>query len=168
MKRALFVLILLCVAAAAPAAEPANEITAENVIRLMNEYRAKEGLAPLAFDERLGKAAGDRMQHMEDEGYWAHDSPEGMRPFVWVKVRAYDYALVGENLAAGFETARVLVESWMESPGHRANIMSGDFEDCGISIIEGSTRGPATGKSIVVLFGKKRQTMETIARKLVD
>jgi uncharacterized protein YkwD len=52
-------------------------------------------------------------------------------------------------------TARLLVQSWMESHGHRANILSTDYEDCGIAIIDGSTLGPATGKSIVVMFGRK-------------
>lgn len=168
MKRSLVLLAALFAAAIAFADEPSNEITAENVIRLMNEYRAAEGLAPLSFDGRLMKAAEDRMHHMEDEGYWAHESPEGMTPFVWVKVRAYDYAYVGENLACGFETAKLLVQSWMESPGHRANILSRQYEDCGIAIIDGSTLGPADGKSIVVLFGKKRETLETIARHAVD
>lgn len=164
MKRALLALLVLA-AIPAFADDPSNEITAENVLRLMNQYRAAEGLGPLGFDERLGKAAGDRMHHMEDEGYWAHESPDGLTPFVWVKVRAYDFAFAGENLACGFETARLLVQSWMESPGHRANILSRDFEDCGIAIIDGSTLGPAAGKSIVVLFGKKRDSMQTIARR---
>jgi uncharacterized protein YkwD len=71
--------------------------------------------------------------------------------------------MAAENLANGFETARLLVESWMESPGHRANILGPSYSDCGIAIIEGSTKGPARGKSIVVLFG--RRLAETVAAK---
>lgn len=145
--------IFLPLVAAADELEP---ITVDSVMRAMNAERAAHGLAPLVIDARLAAAATDRMRHMEEEAYWSHESPSGMTPFVWVKMRAYDFRRVGENLAAGFETAGVLMESWMESPGHRANIMSADFEDCGIAIIEGSTEGPARGKSIVVLFGKKR------------
>lgn len=140
-----------------------NEITSENVLRIMNEYRAQEMLPPLALERRLTAAADDRMRHMEEESYWSHTSPDGVSPFTWVKVRAYQFSKVGENLANGFETARVLVESWMESPGHRANIMGADFQDVGISIIDGSTQGPATGKSIVVLFGKLQDAAQ-IAR----
>jgi uncharacterized protein YkwD len=161
MKKLLLV-CLLFVSFAAFGAD-SNEITPENVLRIMNEYRAQEALPPLDLEKRLAQAAGDRMQHMEDEGYWSHTSPEGMSPFTWVKVRAYPFSKVGENLATGFETARVLVDSWMESPGHRANIMSPDFEDVGISIIEGSTQGPATGRSIVVMFGRQLDTAQ-IAR----
>jgi uncharacterized protein YkwD len=153
MKK-LLLAFLLFAAFGAAAGDFSNEITAENVLVLMNEYRADEGLPPLTLEKRLTAAADDRMRHMEEEAYWSHTSPDGISPFTWVKVRAYQFHKVGENLANGFETARVLLESWMESPGHRANIMSADFEDVGISIIDGSTKGPATGKSIVVLFGK--------------
>ena len=159
MKRSLFAVALFCVAAAASAAEQSNEITPDNVLTLMNEYRAEVGLQPLRHDDRLGRAARDRMRHMEDEGYWSHESPDGLSPFVWVSLREYPYATAAENLAAGFETARLLVLSWMESPGHRANILAEQFLDVGIAIIEGSTKGPAMGKSIVVLFGGKQNAL---------
>jgi uncharacterized protein YkwD len=169
MKRIVpFALLLLLVAtipASAFAVEPSNEITAANVLRLMNDYRAQEGLAPLNDDDRLDQAAGDRMRHMEEESYWAHVSPEGMSPFHWLESRDYAYRAAGENLAYGFETARLLVQSWMESHGHRANILSPAYEDCGIAIIDGSTLGPATGKSIVVMFGKKRETQTQVAKQ---
>jgi uncharacterized protein YkwD len=135
------------------------------VLAQMNEYRAAVGLPPLALDERLAKAATDRMRDMEDAGYWGHVSPEGISPFVWLAARDYPYAAAAENLAAGFETVGLLVQSWMESPGHRANILGAQFEDCGISIIDGATTGPKTGKSIVVLFGGKlRQVAATTTR----
>ncbi|MDQ3281711.1 MAG: CAP domain-containing protein [Acidobacteriota bacterium] len=165
MKTLLVALLLSVAALPALAQDASNEITAENVIRIMNDYRAQEALPPLAADARLTLAAGDRMQNMEEEGYWSHTSPDGMSPFTWVKVRAYDFKVVGENLATGFETAKVLVESWMESPGHRANIMGAEFTDCGIAIIEGSTKGPADGKSIVVLFGRKQDPGNVVVRK---
>ena len=155
MKRILLVALLMLVAMTAAAIEPSNEITAENVLRLMNDYRAEEGLAPLHADLLLVEAAGDRMRHMEDESFWSHQSPDGLSPFHWLNQRQYHYRAAGENLAYGFETARLLVQSWMESRGHRANILSANYEDCGIAIIDGSTLGPATGKSVVVMFGRK-------------
>ena len=76
--------------------------------------------------------------------------------FTWLKPHSYLYHFAGENLASGFETTEVLVDAWMESEGHRANIMSTDYDDVGIAVIDGSTTHRATGKSIVVLFGRAR------------
>ncbi|HEY2324156.1 MAG TPA: CAP domain-containing protein [Thermoanaerobaculia bacterium] len=134
----------------------AADITPDTVLSEMNVYRAKEGLAPLHFDQRLVLAAGDRMQDMEDLAYWSHDAPDGRSPFTWLKPRGYDFRYAGENLATGFETVELLVQGWMESPGHRANIMSVDYDDVGIAVIDGSTTHRATGKSIVVMFGRRR------------
>jgi len=131
-----------------------TDITRSTVIAQMNRVRHDAGLGPLHEDTRLDAAADDRMKDMEDLGYWAHVSPDGRAPFVWFKPHGYNFSNAGENLAAGFETAEVLMDSWMESPGHRENIMSPLYQDCGVAVIDGSTKGRATGKSIVVLFGR--------------
>ncbi len=131
----------------------AADITRASVVAEMNVRRAAFGLAPLHEDSRLDDAADDRITDMEDNAYWAHISPDGREPFVWMRPHGYDYHFAGENLAAGFDTAEVLVDAWMESSGHRANILSPKYRDCGVSIIEGSTTGRAVGKSVVVMFG---------------
>jgi uncharacterized protein YkwD len=156
MRRTLAFLLAFALAAPTYAVDLTNDITAENVLRLMNDYRAEQGLPPLRLDESLALAAEDRMRDMADGGWWSHESPSGVSPFTWLAPRGYPHAFAGENLACGFETARLLVASWMESHGHRENILSADFHDCGIAILDGSTKGPATGKSIVVLFGRRR------------
>lgn len=150
MKRFLSLLLLI----ATPAL--ASDITRASVIAAMNEYRAQHHLPPLREDRRLDAAANDRMTDMEDIGYWAHESPDGRSPFVWLPVHGYEIHFAGENLACGFETTEMLVEGWMESPGHRANILSPNFEDCGIAIIDGMTMRRGNGKSIVVMFGTAR------------
>lgn len=154
MPRFLFVVLL---AFATPLL--ASDITPDSVLSEMNVYRAKSGAAPLHFDARLTAAAEDRMRDMEDLEYWAHDAPDGRTPFVWLKARGYEYQYAGENLATGFETTEVLVQGWMESPGHRANILSLDYDDVGIAVIDGSTTRRATGKSVVVMFGRTRMPM---------
>jgi uncharacterized protein YkwD len=131
-----------------------NEINAENVTALMNVYRAEAGLGPLRLDAKLTRAAESRMQDMIDGAWWSHESPDGTPPFVWITAADYNYVAAAENLAAGFETAKLLVQSWIESPGHRANIMNPLYADCGIAIIEGRTDRRGEGKSIVVLFGR--------------
>jgi len=149
MRRFLFLATLLVSVAAA-----ASDITRTTVLEQMNARRLAALVPPLRHDARLDLAAEDRMRDMEDQAYWAHTSPDGRSPFEWLLPRGYDYWFAAENLAAGFETAEVLVDGWMESEGHRDNIMSPMFQECGIAIIEGGTKGKSTGKSIVVLFGR--------------
>jgi uncharacterized protein YkwD len=152
MKRFLSLFLLV----ATPAL--ASDITRASVVAAMNEYRAEHHLPPLREDVRLDAAANDRMRDMEDQGYWAHESPDGRSPFTWLAPRGYDFHYAGENLASGFETTELLVAGWMESPGHRDNILSPHFEDCGIAIIDGLPMRRGTGKSIVVMFGETRVT----------
>jgi uncharacterized protein YkwD len=154
MKKLLLVAFLACRAFASDA----TEIDAANVTALMNAYRADAGLPPLRIDPSLTVAAEARMREMADGEWWGHQAPDGTPPFAFIPVD-YDYAFAAENLAAGFETAGLLVQAWMESPGHRANIMGAQYADCGIAVIEGSTKGPALGKSIVVLFGRRKVQM---------
>ena len=155
MKRLLLSLFVLGFFAIPLHASLENEITAENVIALMNAHRAEAGLPPLIVHPSLTRAAEARMREMEDGGWWGHRSPDGTPPFAFIPLD-YDYVTAAENLAAGFETARLLVQSWMESPGHRANILGGQFAECGVAIIDGRTGGPAMGKSIVVMFGRRK------------
>jgi uncharacterized protein YkwD len=150
MKRSLALLLLI----ATPAL--ASDITRASVVAAMNEYRVAHQLPPLREDARLDAAAGDRMRDMEDQGYWAHESPDGRTPFAWLAPNGYQFHYAGENLACGYETTELLVAGWMESPGHRANILSPHFEDCGIAIIDGRTTQRGYGKSIVVMFGATR------------
>ena len=131
----------------------ASEITRDAIVAAMNACRTKAGVAPLREEPRLEAAAEDRMTDMEDQGYWGHESPQGTSPFVWLRPHGYEYRFAGENLATGFDTTELLLQGWMESPGHRENILSPDYSDCGIAIIDGGTVGPKDGKSVVVLFG---------------
>ena len=148
--RLFLVSMILIVAGSVSAAD----ITRESVIAEMNSYRAAKGLPPLREDPRLIRAADERMRDMEELAYWAHVSPDGRSPFLLLRPLGYDYQSAGENLASGFDTAEILVQAWMESRGHRDNIMSPVYQDCGVAIIEGSTTGRATGRSIVVLFAR--------------
>ena len=150
MKR----LVLLLLFVAAPAF--ASEITNASVVAAMNEQRAHAGLPPLREDPRLDAAAADRMRDMEELSYWGHESPDGRSPFMWLALRRYPFRFAGENLATGFETTELLLDGWMGSKGHRENILSPDYEDCGVAIIDGGTVKRSPGKSVVVMFGSVR------------
>jgi len=132
-----------------------SPITRQAVIAQINEHRAANQLPPLREDERLVRAAEARMRDMVEQEYWSHDAPDGRPPFTWLEPNGYPYRNAAENLARGFETAELLVDSWMESPGHRSNILGGEFSDVGIAILDGATTGRAAGRSVVVLFGRE-------------
>lgn len=148
--------LLVLFAALAATSAFAADITRASVVAEMNVRRAAFGLSPLHEDARLDSAADDRITDMEDLDYWGHVAPDGREPFVWFRPHGYDYQFAGENLASGFDTVEILVDAWMESKGHRENILSPLYADCGVGIVDGSTTGRATGKSIVVLFGRQK------------
>ena len=161
MKKIFFLVLLLSGRAFASD----NDITPESVTAMMNVYRSEAGLPPLRIHPKLTRAAEARMQDMIDGEWWNHESPDGTSPFIWLTSVDYDYAFAAENLAAGFETAPVLVEAWMESPGHRSNILGVQYAECGIAIIEGSTKGKALGKSVVVMFGRSKVPLLSVTRR---
>ena len=132
---------------------PATELDTRALLEAINSRRAAQGLHPLQANIALTQAAEDRMSEMLDLQYWAHVSPDGRQPFGWLRARGYAYNRAGENLARGFDTAEVLVDAWMESPGHRATMLSPWYRDIGLAVIEGATTGRAEGHSVVALFG---------------
>ncbi|HVT44462.1 MAG TPA: CAP domain-containing protein [Thermoanaerobaculia bacterium] len=167
-RSAILVILAVAVAAALPVAAepflPGTDINNASVLQLMNFYRGLHGVAPLREDPRLSAAAADRMRDMEELQYFSHESPDGRSPFVWVRLRGYDFLRAGENLAAGFETAQILVTAWMESKGHRENILSSEYRDVGMAIIPGAPNSRAVGKSIVILFAREKPFALAAAR----
>jgi uncharacterized protein YkwD len=125
------------------------------VVQEMNRQRAAFGLAPLRINSRLEAAADDRITDMFDKHYFSHTSPDGIQPWNWVEQHGYDYREVGENLAVGYPSAESVVDGWMHSPGHRANVLSSKFDEVGVAVApESPTRG-FRGPTIVALYGER-------------
>jgi uncharacterized protein YkwD len=125
------------------------------VIAAMNRERAAHGLRPLRVNTRLSLAADDRIADLFSKKYFNHVSPDGMQPFVWAQRRGYNYSVIGENLAAGYRSATGVVDGWMHSPGHRANILGRDFDEVGVAIAGGSPVGGYGGPTVVALYGSR-------------
>jgi uncharacterized protein YkwD len=130
-----------------------GDVSPASLLEAMNEQRARRGLPALRRNVRLEAAASDRIRDMFEYRYFAHVAPDGTEPFVWVKQRGYRYSRVGENLAMGQRAARVVVDQWMGSPGHRANIL-GSFDDTGIAIASGAPTGRSRGYTFVAMYGR--------------
>jgi len=136
-------------------APQASSSIEEAVIAQMNRERAAFGLRPLRVNAQLALAAEDRIHDLFAKHYFNHVSPDGMQPFVWARRRGYDYSVIGENLATGYPTATRVVDGWMHSPGHRANILGRSFDEVGVAVADGSPVGEYGGPTYVVLYGAR-------------
>ena len=105
------------------------------VIRLVNVERAKHGLAPLTEDATLTRTARMKSQDMRDNRYFDHNSPTYGSPFDLMKAQGVRYRTAGENIAMGYATPEAVVNAWMNSPGHRANILNASYTKIGVGYI---------------------------------
>lgn len=117
---------------------PQTILTSLNVIVWTNTERAFNGLPLLKENEKLKAAAMAKLNDMFLKQYFNHVSPEGFDSAYLMKNAGYEFIVSGENLAMGdFEDDKKLVEAWMNSPGHRANILNPRFEEIGVAVARG-------------------------------
>ena len=105
------------------------------VIRLVNAERAKNGLRSLAADTELSYVAHLKSSDMHDKKYFSHTSPTYGSPFQMMKDFGISYRSAGENIAMGQRTPSQVVTAWMNSPGHRANILNGSYTHIGVGFV---------------------------------
>ena len=117
-----------------------------------NAARASDDLSSLKPSALLGVAARDKANDMAKNGYFAHTSPTGITPWYWFQKVGYNFEYAGENLAVNFVDSQDVMNAWMNSPEHRANILDSHFTQIGIATAEGTYKGrPAI--FVVQLFG---------------
>lgn len=146
----IFVLVLVSVGPALPAFSSA--ITNANIISLTNSSRLEYNLPILAESSILNAAAQAKADHMLSGGYFSHTSPDGKTPWSFIQSAGYNYIMAGENLAVNFSQAENVEEAWMNSPGHKANILNKNFEEIGVGIAQGEYQGH-TAIFVVQMFG---------------
>lgn len=131
------------------------DISTQELLDLTNENRIEKGLSPLISNTQLNIAAEKKAEDMFAKNYWAHNSPDGTTPWVFITEAGYNYVYAGENLARGFNNAGDVVSAWMASTaGHRENILSPKYEDIGFAVKSGSLNGEETFV-VVQEFGSK-------------
>ncbi|MFW5419568.1 CAP domain-containing protein [Nocardiopsis sp. CNT-189] len=101
------------------------------VVSLVNEERAEAGCGPVSVDSRLTDASERHSRDMADRDYMSHHTPEGIGPGERAEEAGYS-AWGGENVAAGYSSPEAVMEGWMNSEGHRANILNCDFVSIGV------------------------------------
>jgi uncharacterized YkwD family protein/spore coat assembly protein SafA len=122
-----------------PSFDAAKSIESQ-VVQLTNQERAKHGLRPLTQDWELSRVARYKSVDMRDKNYFSHTSPTYGSPFTMMKNFGISYRAAAENIAAGQTTAQEVVNSWMNSPGHRANILSGNYTYIGVGYAKGGSQ----------------------------
>jgi uncharacterized protein YkwD len=133
----------------------ATNTTDQGLLDETNKVREAEGLKPLRFNRTLDTAAQAKASDMSLRDYWSHTSPDGLEPWAFVDLQNYKYAKAAENLAYGFITSESTVAGWMNSPGHRANILDPNLEEVGFGIINipnYQNKGPET--LVVAMYGQ--------------
>ncbi|QAS52049.1 CAP domain-containing protein [Halobacillus litoralis] len=108
----------------------------KQVVELTNQEREKQGLAPLELDTELSAVAKDKSLDMQQNNYFSHNSPTHGSPFDMMKAYGIDYRTAGENIAMGQTSPEQVVEGWMNSEGHRKNIMNPNFTHIGVGHAE--------------------------------
>lgn len=107
----------------------------QQVVTLVNAERAKYGLAALTLDETFCGYARIKSQDMHDQGYFSHTSPTYGSPFDMMRAFGVSYRTAGENIAMGYATPAAVVDAWMNSEGHRANILSANYTTLGVGYV---------------------------------
>ncbi len=130
------------------------------VIALTNDERAKAGDSALTENAKLDAAAQAKANDMAAKGYFSHVGPDGKEPWGWISEAGYVYRYAGENLAVRFDNSSDVVNAWMASPTHKANIVKAQYTEIGLAVAEGSYQGsPAT--FIVQYFGTPQVAAKT-------
>ena len=105
------------------------------VVRLVNEIRQQNGLKPLIENWELSRVARYKSQDMLDNRYFSHTSPTYGSPFQMIKAFGLSYRTAGENIAKGYASSQAVVNGWMNSSGHRANILNVSYTQIGIGYV---------------------------------
>jgi hypothetical protein len=121
---------------------PNSVLTVKGVVDETNRQRREAGLPELVQNARLHQAAELKVKDMFDGQYFDHISPSGNGPSHFARQAGYRYVIIGENLALGnFKDDVALVEAWMNSQGHRENILNAQYQEIGVAVMKGRFEG---------------------------
>jgi uncharacterized protein YkwD len=135
----------------------ATEMSREGLVSGHNANRASAGLAPLTINSLLNQAATNKANDMKNRDYWSHNTPDGQEPWIFFDQVGYSYYKAGENLAYGFASSADTIQGWMNSPGHRANIMDSNFTEVGFGFVNiPNYVGSGEETLVVAMYGKPK------------
>lgn len=136
-------------------------VVRSDVIAYTGEARVGDGGDALTENGLLDEAAQAKAEDMASKGYFSHVGPGGEEPWVWLERAGYSFVYAGENLAVRFNDSKDVVDAWMASPAHRANIVKPQYKEIGVGLADGTYKGgPAT--FVVQYFGSPAQPVPAV------
>lgn len=138
-----------------------SNFSSSSLLSSTNALRAENNETGLTLNQDLENAAQAKANDMVAENYWSHDSPSGKTPWDFITASGYSYQLAGENLAYGFSSASNVLNGWMASPDHRANVLDNNYQNVGFGVASSANyqgHGPET-----VVVAEYAQPVATLA-----
>ncbi len=143
--------LAVVVACAASVSQAHASVDADALVNraldLINAERAQHGCGPLTINTQLNQAALRQSQAMAQQHFFDHKDPDGTTPGQRVHDTGYIYQMMGENIEAGTDTAEEAVKVWMNSPGHRANILTCAYKETGLALVDDQEDVPMKGNA---------------------
>lgn len=153
---ALLTITLLGAISLGQVGQATDTISVEGLLDCTNDIRAQNGQKKLYLNEQLHRAAQQKQEDMEKDGYWAHQNPEtGVMGWEFIDQAGYYYATAGENLAIGYASSEAVCEAWKKSPSHFENLINPHFQEVGFAFKNVSLNNNKTGTLVVQLFATK-------------
>jgi hypothetical protein len=140
------------------------DISGNLIVEMTNQTRAKEGLNTLKVNSELSAAAAAKADDMIKNGYFAHFSPTNVSPWFWIKQNGYNYKYAGENLAMNFSETDQVINGWLNSPSHKANLLNSNYQDIGVAVLCGQVNGQ-NRVVVVQMFGSPKVVSNTLVPK---
>lgn len=135
----------------------ATQISSDSLLVATNQQREKNKIPDLQLDNQLSAAAQAKANDMVTRNYWAHVTPDGQQPWVFITQAGYQYQKAGENLAYGFTTSKDAVTGWMNSPSHRENLLDSGYTQVGFGFANSNDYNHAGAETVVVaMYGRPK------------
>lgn len=142
-----------------------SEAIQNQVLALVNQERAAQEMSVLKINSVLNASALEKAEDMIEQGYFAHFSPDGKKPWDFINRNDYAYLFVGENLAMNFTSANSVHKALMDSPSHRKNILNDQYTEVGMAVISGELEGKQTNVLVQMFATKAEVQTAALAKK---
>jgi hypothetical protein len=133
----------------------ATEMGIDTLLVSTNEQRSANGSSTLKLNSKLTAAAQNKANDMTSRNYWSHATPDGKEPWVFVQKAGYEYQKAGENLAYGFDSSKDTITGWMNSEGHRKNLLDNGYTEVGFGFANARNYNDSGPETVVVaMYGR--------------